>query len=375
MNKTKFQLEQYSDSVTQATILINNLFDEFVKIWNTNEDKKISLYRLFTGENYSKVTFSPNLMTEDGTKSLGYLEDFGYMKRIFLSEELLSEAVSYETLKEVAGHEFAHYIDSCIYGNLGHGATFKSICKVLGIENDQAAIKHSLTQAAKTSSVLEKVKKLLALSESSNMNEAQSALLKAKELMREYGITERENSTEKIYRVVLTEYKAYTAEVSTLTTLAQKISNCWILLSYQTRGTENTKVVYAHGTKTECEIASYIYDYLQKELKTQFATAKKNSESMSYGGKTSFYLGVEFEMRKKFEQQAIKATGTDIVSYDELNGNLSKELIYPTMKTRRKLVSNRISSAEAYLSGREVGKNLKIRNGLNRSNGATLQLN
>ena len=375
MNKTKFQLEQYSDSVTQATILINNLFDEFVKIWNTNEDKTISLYRLFTGENYSKVTFSPNLMTEDGTKSLGYLEDFGYMKRIFLSEELLSEAVSYETLKEVAGHEFAHYIDSCIYGNLGHGATFKSICKVLGIENDQAAIKHSLTQAAKTSSVLEKVKKLLALSESSNMNEAQSALLKAKELMREYGITERENSTEKIYRVVLAEYKAYTAEISTLVTLAQKISNCWILLSYQTRGIENIKVVYAHGTKTECEIASYIYDYLQKELKTQYATAKKNSYSMSYGGKKSFYLGVEYEMKKKFEQQAIKATGTDIVSYEELNGNLSKELIYPTMRMSRKSISNRISSAEAYLSGREVGKNLKIRNGLNRSNGATLQLN
>lgn len=363
-----YKLEQYSSVSEEFSNLAENIFSDLSSVWNSSSEKKVSLYRLTSGPNGEKAFFSPNLKSSDGAKCLGYFESNGYYGRILLSEELLSEAVSYETFREVVSHEFAHFVDYTIFNHVGHDGTFKTVCEILGIENNGVALKNSLTEVAKTSSVLEKIKKLLALSESSNINESQAALLKAQTLMREYGISERESSTEKIYRVILTPYNSYTTEISTITHIVKEISNCWLLLSQGKIDDKQTNIIYAHGTKTECELASYLFDYLKRELKYHYLQAKRE-QNLSYGAKKSFYLGVEHEIIKKLKTQEAETGNKSLVQYDKENEEASKELIYKSAKFSfsTKLVSAAIRNAEAYLSGRETGRNLKLHNGITNS--------
>ena len=372
MNKT---IEQYSNLVSYSCSLSNQIIKDLLQIWNSNdENEQVSLFRLVKNDNGDMVTFSPNLNSPDGGKVLGYMQSLGYSKRIFLTEDLLSETVSFETLKEVVGHEFAHFIDSVVFGNLSHGATFKQICSIIGIDNDQASIKHSLNQVAENSNILEKIKKLLSLSESDNMNEAESALLKAKSLMREYGIAERKTDNEKIYRVALNEYNAFTAEINTLILIVRNVSNCWVLLSNNYDCGSRKKVVYAHGTKTECEIASYLYDYLQKELSNLYLKAKREN-GLGRAAKKSWYIGVGNAMNNRFNKQQRETSSTELVSYNDMNKDLSHKLIYSETKISTKATSNYVANVNAYFSGKETGKDLKIRNGLNKTKSEVLQLN
>lgn len=359
-----YKLEQFSSTVDEYSNLVNNIFDEFFQIWNSQTGRKsVSKYRLLRGPNGEFATFTPDLKDSDEVKVFGYFQENDYYGKIFLSETLLSESVSYETLRDIAGHEFAHFIDYCVNSNLGHGASFREICEVLGVENDEANLKTSLNEASKTSNVLEKIKKLLALSESSNINEAQSALLKAQKLMREYGISGEEDSSKKIYRIILTKYNNFTTEISSIIQIVKKISNCWVALFHE----GGTSIAYAHGTKTECELASYLFDYLQRELAYHFNVAKKEHK-LSYGAKKSFYIGVETEMMSKLRKQEAESQNNALVCYDAKNEEASKELIYKSQKFTKKSRSNEISNTGAYLSGRETGRNLRIQNGITGSN-------
>lgn len=294
---------------------------------------------------------------------------------IMLSELLLQDSVSYETLKSVALHEFAHYVDSYINGEFGHGKSFKEICKFLGVSDDESHMKESIYKEAKTSNSLEKIKKLLALSESPNLHEAQSALLKAKELMREYGI-ERvdENEEDDIYRVALKHYRYFTAEVRTIQDIVSEISNTWILLSY-THDDQN--VLYAHGTKTECEIASYLYSYLERELEAILQKEKKESKDNSRSFRTSFYHGVRYGFKERIRTQERENIGKKIVPYRKENEYKAKTIAYPESRFSTTRRSFNIGNTDGYFSGQRAGASLKIRNGISSgsSKNQTLYLN
>jgi hypothetical protein len=166
--------------------------------------------------------------------------------------------------------------------------------------------------------------------------------------------------------VILTPYNSYTTEISTITSIVKKISNCWILLSKGRIDDKRTNIIYAHGTKTECELASYLFGYLKRELEYHYLQAKRE-QNLSYGAKRSFYLGVEHEMIKKLKTQEAETGNKALVQYDKENEEASKELIYKSTKFSTRSVSAAISNAEAYLSGRETGRNLKIHNGITNS--------
>lgn len=364
---SKPKIEQYSEASSEFANLAEDIIKNLKDIWESETGKWIPIVYLRRGPNREFVTFSPKLRNSDNEEVLGYCEYLGGAYQIILSEDLLSESVSYETFKEVVSHEFAHFIDGIVYQHFGHDKTFKEICKVLGIENDQAFMKHSLSEVSKTSNVLEKVKKLLALSESPNMNEAQAALLKAKQLMREYGISDRQNSQEKIYRVALTDYKNYTTEISVILQIIRRMSNCWLLLS--------DNKAYAHGTYSECEIASYLFDYLKIELNKLYQTAKREGR-LSYGAKKSFYLGAEREILKRFDIQDAEKGSKDIVNYEFENEDSAKKFIYPSLNLSKKKLSGQVSDYQAYYYGTRAGQNLRIRNGVtSSSSNETLYLN
>jgi predicted SprT family Zn-dependent metalloprotease len=365
-----FKLEQYSKRTKFMAKVADDIILATIGKWNNLEDKPM-VFSHYLSKNFNRnyVTFSPNLVSPNSEKCLGYYHAEYNNNHFFFSDELLSESVSYDTFKEVVEHEVAHFIDEQLYHHMGHDGSFKYICEAIGIEQSNASLTHKITQVEQTSHVLNKVKKLLALSESDNVNEASLAWAKAKELMQSYGIHDTSNNESNIYRIGLVRYKKYTQELKTVANIACKISGCWLLLSND----GVASVAYAHGTKTECEVASYLFDYLQKELERYYKEAKK-SNNFSYGSKTSFYAGVSRSMHERFKKQEVEATGTEVVEYQEENGKLAKQYIYGFSGFRTTRSKVNVSDRGAYDSGINAGKNVAIRGGISSTKNSNLYL-
>jgi len=361
------KVEFFCSNSQEMTQLVKDHVNIFLKKYDS-----ICGYEVIPSYRY-RVTFVPEI--KQGKKNvLGFCEynPKNMCFNLAFSETLFTDSYTWDQLHQVIGHEVAHLINIRLngeeFGN-GHNFNFKVICKELEITNDEAFIK----EVEKTSSVLNKVKKLLALSESDNSNESSSALLKAKKLMREYGIQDHKNQeNEKIYRVELDTYKAYTTEKQVITHIVKIISNVWILLSSNSL---NGKVIYAHGTKTECEIAEYLYSYLKVELAKQYKEAKIKY-SFEGSSKPSFYNGVFVSMEKRFRVQEQEVQELSLVNYAEENKNLARKFIYKTTRFTNHRANGTRRNLKSALCGNETGSNLRIRNGLsNKSSGGTLKLN
>lgn len=365
-----FKLEQYSKKTKFMAKIADDIILATIGKWNNLDgNPTVKSYNIRKNFNRNYVTFSPNLVSSNSEKCLGYYHAEYNNNHFFFSDELLSEGVSYDTFKEIVEHEVAHFIDEQLYHHMGHNGSFKHICENLGISQNSAYLTHKLTQVEQTSHVLNKVKKLLALSESDNVNEASLAWAKAKELMQSYGIHDTSDNESNIYRIGLVRYKKYTQELKTVAHIACKISGCWLLLSDD--GVAN--VAYAHGTKTECEVASYLFDYLRKELNRYYEEAKKNN-NFSYGSKTSFYIGVSKSMCERFEKQELETTGTEVVEYQKENGKLAKEFIYGYSGFRHTKSKTRVRDGSAYTSGINAGKSVAIRGGISSTKNSNLYL-
>ena len=94
------------------------------------------------------------------------------------------------TCVEIFKHELAHLIaDQCYTGKneTAHGTSFQRACKELGISS-----KATLRSPQKNIQTSRKIKKLLKLAESANLNESQSATAKAQELTNRYNLKEHD---------------------------------------------------------------------------------------------------------------------------------------------------------------------------------------
>lgn len=111
--------------------------------------------------------------------------------------------------------------------------------------------------------IIAKVKKLLSLAESSNQHEASSALEKANELLTRYNLTmqdvdveESDYGTGEVWDgVEFHEYHEYTTAI---------INECFFVVCYMCFHATKVKpkAIKMFGTKTNCEIAAYSFDFL-----------------------------------------------------------------------------------------------------------------
>jgi hypothetical protein len=110
----------------------------------------------------------------------------------------------WEAVEHVVRHEMAHMIVSEIWKLGGqvapHGDAFKKACKILDIPSTASDSASYLMEFGVTNEdVVRKVKKLMALSSSSNNNESTSAMAKAHKLMRKHNIKDVENTVDEMY--------------------------------------------------------------------------------------------------------------------------------------------------------------------------------
>lgn len=124
----------------------------------------------------------PNFAIETGLlQALGHWD--ATHRRLTLATRLF-EQCQWDQVTATLKHEMAHQVVSELYGErqvLPHGDEFRRACQLLGI-SPEASTPPLLAPDSGQSRIAERIRKLLALGESTNPHEAERALTKAHEL-------------------------------------------------------------------------------------------------------------------------------------------------------------------------------------------------
>ena len=207
-------------------------------------------------------------------------------------------------------------------------------------------------------SVIEKIKKLLALATSPNENEAKSAASKASKLLIQYNLDQQEIEAHHDYqKEVAFDEARKKCEQTYIFPILQQFFFVEVINS---RNFGSTKI-YFIGTETNVQVAKYIHDFLIIKFKDLFKEYKNNSENRV--SRKSYYYGLMQGLRSQLEntQKDVEAErGLVLVKDPELERAVKKE--FPNIRhTSRRL---NIQDRKSMSAGIEHGQNIKLSKGL-----------
>jgi hypothetical protein len=207
--------------------------------------------------------------------------------------------------------------------------------------------------------ILDKIKKLLALSTSSNPNEAALAAARAQELLMKHNLTMSQIEThgqESKYCEAFVKTGSRVWRQLLLTAIAQS-NFCDVVYNPQ------IKSAALIGEPHNQEVVTYLYSYLVGQLEPMAATAYKLSGTRIHAKSwlDSFYIGAvnSIDERLKAQKAEMEATSNAcrslvVVKDAELHAALRK--FYPDIKTGAK---KRVRQPGFY-EGVEAGKKVAI---------------
>lgn len=129
----------------------------------------------------------------------------------------------------------------------------------------------------------EKIKKLLALAESPNENEAKSALLKARELMAEHKLTEADckEAGKRKAKEIITEWTSSKRRDPWITLLAEVIAqNHSCIAFFQRLPGKQTAYTGFIGIEDDVELCAQIFDYAAKCVQARINEFKKDYKNI-----------------------------------------------------------------------------------------------
>ncbi|MBF0196375.1 MAG: DUF2786 domain-containing protein [Planctomycetes bacterium] len=250
---------------------------------------------------------APTMQCHEGSSRLGYWDK--QKRLISFSRQLLQEEAWFKILV-VLKHEMLHqFIDESmgLDSTQPHGPVFQAMSQKFSIEShEEVGLSGESSAPQANTLILDKIRKLLSLAQSSNLNEAETAMNKANELMLKWNL-DHSALAEKQQLVYL--HLGETGRVS----LAQKmlanilgtfffIEAIWVM-SYSVKKAKWGRVLEICGLKENVEIADYIYSYLLNVAESHWKNYKKQNPKAHrgnyiYGLLLGFYEKLDEERRK-----------------------------------------------------------------------------
>jgi hypothetical protein len=316
---------------------------------------------------YKGIFYPLNIVVFEDNSRLGYFDSRIY--ELGLSKKLMYQAKP-AVLKNVIRHELAHFIAFIIHGpRVMHGEEFKEICRSYGWDDEVEKAygnvsleNEKLEGDLKTEKLLERLKKLLALTSSDNPHERELATLKANQLLLDHNLDMTRNRNTHEEEVV---YVKRVLEASRKQ--AKHISIYEILKTFfvspvfnHGRGIFYLEVI---GDKTSVELAEYVANFLNNELEVMWKeTKKKNPQFKNISAKNSFFRGISQGYIEKIQTQKIKsAQSSELIVIEK---NLARQLQSVYSRIGHSALSAGTDNAGARAAGVEKGKNLSIKPGL-----------
>jgi hypothetical protein len=306
-----------------------------------------------------KASYPIKVVIYDDQTNLGYFNPNFY--ELGFHESVMQ--ASKEVLTNLIRHELGHYLTYILYGSQvqSHGPEYRDVCKSFGWGKEIYEATTSLDVAAKDTILSEnnmarKIKKLLALSSSSNKHEAELAMLKSRELLLTHHIDNAlfEEPEEKMFLSRVMEEKKRNAKMVAIS----QILETFFVSSVFHKGADSTYLEIM-GTKLHIEIATYAARFLEHELESLWEESRKKTPLKGSLAKNSFFLGIAKGYCQKID--SLKNHHSSAILVIENSLREAKKMAYGKLSHIRK---GHKYCQKSDLLGKQAGSNLTIHKGV-----------
>lgn len=333
--------------------------------------------------NYGVQLMLPIFEISTSTKQLGCWQSGTRSLRI--SEHLITSYPWGITL-QVLKHEMAHQYCSEVLRSraVAHGEDFQKACSSLGVLPEFrgfSLVTDELLQQLQTHGdgrgaepkVVEKIEKLLALGESSNVHEAEAALQKASILIEKYHLQQLLSPDHSSYVVGVIEIgkKQIATYKRHICRILQDFFFVRVVLSRAYNPHVNTvqKTIELMGSKENVAIAEYCYFFLEHRIELLWTEFQQCSGSSGRTQKNSYYLGVLLgffqklqDQNKKRERRAVEPQRNALLLVEDRRLDAFVQMHFPRM--RKSSSSGSRVDREVYQKGMEAGRILTLTDGV-----------
>ncbi len=345
---------------TQSFILV------CLKLLKEIMEKEMGITFLRTRFIYKKCRYPISIVVFERKNDLGFFLPGKF--QIGINKCLMYSAKTF-LLKNVIRHELAHFFTSLDYGDdePAHGEKFRSTCIRFSWDKDvQAAHVHvSETNDSRegdlaSEKIISLVKKLLALSSSSNPHEAQLATVKANSLLLRHNISLIDRDEDETCVATAWSGKRLGAKQHAV----HEILTTFFVIPVYSQGRRYSSIDVT-GTRTNVDIAVYVANFLDTKLELLYLEAKKiNPSFKGMISRNSFFKGIAKGYIAHIETLKCHASEEESRALIKIGDDLKRRenLVYPRLGSFS-IASNSHNSA-ALSAGTKAGKNLTIHPGI-----------
>ena len=313
-----------------------------------------------------KASYPIHVVIYNNKSMLGYFDPHFY--ELGFHECLMHS--SKKQLHHVIRHELAHYITFIEYGPAiqPHGKEFKTFCQTRGWNEEVHSATFCLEEAQSTpdteeSSILRKVQKLMALTHSSNQNEAEQAMIKSQQLLLKYNIHSKYTQCQDDEKVILKRIMKQKKEDAKMRSIAKILETFFVNTVFnRTGGFTYLEIL---GSNVNVEIATYVADVLQCEMDKLWDQARQQSRLKGSIAKNSFFLGLAKGYCTKIQalKREYQSEMTHALMAIEKKLMDAKSMAYPQLS----LIKSRAHYCpKSSALGEQMGRKLNIHNAVHK---------
>ncbi|MBI5185163.1 MAG: SprT-like domain-containing protein [Nitrospinae bacterium] len=316
----------------------------------------------------------PNIGLMSSNSQLGFWKG-GHHRSLFISDFLVRNH-SWELVLEVLYHEMAHqFVEEAIgiRDALPHGEAFRRICREHGIDPTASGeprpwVERRINGRAvepENRRALDKIQKLLALAQSANRHEAESAMEKAHDLLLKHNISLLEAGAKGDYiHKQIGEVGRKNPVKSLIGTIIGKfffVETIWVF-GYNQHTNSTGRVLEIYGKPENVEMAEYVHDYLNNVSESLWREYRKKKGLAGDKHRRTFIYGLLTGFYEKLDSRA--ATGPLDKLVWKGDPDLMKFFRRRNPKLRRATYAWSRSCEDAYASGKASGKTLVVHKGV-----------
>jgi len=284
----------------------------------------------------------------------------------------------WDAVREVLLHEMAHQMAEQVFKSFNeppHGPSFRKACHLIRANPKASGTYQTLHERIFHESmdpkdkIMIRVRKLLALAESPNRNEAEAAMTKAHELIAKHHIALLSQDNQRDFISVFLGKPAlrHRREEYHLSRLIQDfyfVQGIWIPAYVIDKG-KMGRVLEISGTMHHVKIAHYVYDFMANFIHSQWNEYNKERR-LALNRKTDFAVGIIEGFRSRLERQKkAQKRKKETVALVEREDPLLAEYMkykYPHTSTFRRNAA--LEDRKIRKDGIQVGQKLVISKGI-----------
>jgi len=318
-------------------------------------------YHALNHSHFRRKLQPASILLSDATGRLGRW--VGDARAIEISRKMVLEqpwGVVVEVLKHEMAHQYVHEVLE-VTAESAHGPAFREVCERLGIDASAAGMPASGVTGEAEARVLERIARLLALAESSNVNEAQAAMAAAQRLMLKYNLDIDQARTERRYAFRhLGKPTGRVGESERIVggILAKHffVEAIWVPV-YLPQDGKRGSVLEICGTTANLEMAAYVHAFLHHTAEQLWQAHKREHAIRSNRDRRTYLSGVMLGFLEKLnaERRDEKSQGLVWVRDADLQGYYRQR--HPHVHHVRHVGNQR---TEAHAHGRAAGRTIVL---------------